>query len=100
MEQARHALYMVRVKVGSDRRVGLLDMVSGALLVNLVDRATVLAIRAAVAGGPKGIEAAHLVAAVKDLPAQLKSTNVDDLIETIAAGELGGKDNVKRVDPL
>jgi proteasome-associated ATPase len=97
----KNDLCMVRVHRGEDRRVGLADFVSGAMLVNLVDRATILAIRRAQAGeGARGITAADMIAAVQDAPGQIRKTNTDDDIAAIVSEHCGGPDNIKKLDWL
>jgi proteasome-associated ATPase len=97
----KNDLCMVRVHRGEDRRVGLADFVSGALLVNLVDRATILAIRRAQDGkGPRGIALGDMVLAVQDAPGQIRKTNTDDDIAAIVSEHCSGPDNIKKLDWL
>lgn len=97
----RNDLCMVRVHRGEDRRVGLADFVSGAMLVNLVDRATILAIRRAQAGqDPRGISTGDIVLSVQDAPGQIRKTNTEDDIAAIVAAHCGGPDNIKKLDWL
>lgn len=61
-----HALYMVRTKSGSDRRFALRELVNGAMIAGIVERATQRAIRREIAGdAPRGIAPDDIVASVE-----------------------------------
>jgi len=96
----RHPLYMIRVLKGMDARVGLADFVSGSMLEGITDRATLRAIRRFRAGGgDKGVTAEDLLETVKETPAQLRGKNHDAELASVVDG-LGGRENIRRIDPL
>jgi len=100
MWSSRHAVYIIRVSRGMDSRVQLSSFVSGSMCAGVVDRATGRALRRFIeAGGVKGVTEEDLVEAVKEIPGQIKSLHHGEELRAVV-DELGGMDNVRRIEPL
>lgn len=94
------ALYMIRTKSGKDRRVTLGDLSSGALCFGIVEAATQLAIRRAVAGEDDGaITGKDLLEGVKLKCEEQRHLMHEADISRIVEAELRA-DDVKSVDRL
>jgi proteasome-associated ATPase len=95
----RHALFTVRTKSGEkDRRFALRELVSGALIAGLVERATQLAIRRERGDGAGGLCADDLVGAIASAVEENRSLDhsaeLGEFIEAIKA-DVVGVDRVK-----
>lgn len=76
----RRAVYMIRCRDGGDRRFPLGELVSGAMVAGVVERATQLAIRRDVAreAGPLGITTGDVVAAVDAVLEEQRAMSHED----------------------
>lgn len=78
----KRVLYMIRCKGGDDRRFTLSEVVSGAMVVGAVERATQIAIRRATTGGTIGLTGHDVREAVDAIVLEQKSID-----HTAAIGE-------------
>ena len=94
----KHALFMVRTKTGKDRRFAVRELVSGALVAGLVERATQIAIRRDRAGGASGLSIEDLEAAVRETREENRALDhaaeLVEFVEDIKA-DVVGIDRVK-----
>jgi len=98
--ESKHALAMIRVKSGGDRRVQLSDVISGAMLVGIVERGAKRAVRRHLEGSePKGIVLEDLAEAIREIPSHIKGLNLSMELSDVVA-EVGGPQNVVRIEPL
>jgi proteasome ATPase len=73
----RHVVYMIRTREG-DKRFTLRELLSGAMVAGVVERATQNAIRRELAGGSAGITTEDVTAAVVSVLEEQRGMNHDD----------------------
>lgn len=94
----RQPLYMLRSKSGKDRRLGVSQFVSGALLVGIVARAAAKAVRREVEQGePSHLTAGDLEEAVAETTEELRAIDHTAAVSRCAR-EMG--QDLERVEPV
>jgi proteasome-associated ATPase len=90
------AIYMLRSKSGKDRRVGLGEMVSGAILAGVVSRAAAMAIRREVeTGQEQSLTEGDVCAAVDETALEMRHVDNNEVLAEVAR-EMG--EDLIRVD--
>lgn len=95
-----NVLYRVKCKDGDDRRFGLGDVVSGAMLVGIVERAMQLALRRALAGdGEDGLTSGDLRGAVAAALEESRDVDHSDALHEFVQPLKDKLTGVERVSP-
>lgn len=101
-DQAQYALYMVRCKDGDDRRLGIRELVGGAKIANLVNKARKHAIAREIAGCEdevRGLMPVDARKAIVDVVRGERSLDHSDVIRDFIVANKLGDARVERVAP-
>ena len=94
----RNGIYIIRTKDGKDRRFGLADLVSGALIDTIVAGASQIALRREIQGsGPEGLIQGDVLQAIKDELSNARELDHTTELQAIVQDERLSLDGIEKI---